>query len=404
MGRFSNTTYKDTVQNIVSSIKETINNPYYLHANKSPTIVDYYNIDKRASTLDEGSMIEYAQNGMDSPLRYNRIKDFIIYGLEQIQVSLTNDEYGLQGEVITGDGVILPNTVVPVSGDQFVITYLKERYIFLITEVSFDTLDNGGNMYRITYELSSLSLDDLDKNVINDYKFIIQNIGTEFNCVIKNTLFDQLELVDKVVEALKDYFVTLYYSERVQTFIFSFLEYNFYDPYMIEFLIANEIINYNGSSYVHIAHQTPVNHLFPLKYKDTFFHALEEKDTENIHNYKNKAMGIAIKNRMSTFYNRPEVYFELNYDAPTKEWGIVPTYFDELLDHISSNELFTENDGNFYIYNIIIKYFNDRDINTDDLKLIKKFDLKNHHMLFYAIPAIIFCLNSKMDDMMGGRE
>ena len=47
MGGFSNTTYKDTVNSIVSSAKETIKNPYYLWSGKSPTIVNYYSIDKK---------------------------------------------------------------------------------------------------------------------------------------------------------------------------------------------------------------------------------------------------------------------------------------------------------------------------------------------------------------------
>ena len=63
MGGFSNTTYKDTVNSIVSSAKETIKNPYYLWSGKSPTIVNYYSIDKKASTLDNGSLQEYSKNG-----------------------------------------------------------------------------------------------------------------------------------------------------------------------------------------------------------------------------------------------------------------------------------------------------------------------------------------------------
>ena len=246
MGRFSNTTYKDTVESIVSSVKETLNNPYYLWANKSPTIVDYYNINRKASTLDEGSVIEYAQNGSQSPLRYNRIKDFVIYGIEQIQVSLINDEYGLQGETISAEGFILPNTIEPLSGDFFVISYLKEKYLFNVVEVSFDTLDNGSNMYKFTYELSPYPLKDLEKNVVDEYKFIVQNVGTDFNCVIKDTIFNQMNLVDNTIEILKEYFVSMYYNNRVQTFVFRFLENNFYDPYMIEFLIDNNIINYKN--------------------------------------------------------------------------------------------------------------------------------------------------------------
>lgn len=399
MGRFTKTEYKDTVISIVNSVKDTLNNPYYLWANKSPTIVDYYSIDKKASTLDDGSLLDYNSYGSDSPIKYNFVKDFVIYGIEQIQSSLINDEFGLQADTISGEGFVLPNTIVPCSGDYFSIPYLKERHVFKIMEVSFDTMDNGSNMYKFTYELSPDPKLELESCISNTYSFIIQNIGTDMNCVIKDSIFDQIKLIDETVELLKEYFISMYYNERVQTFVYRFLENNFYDPYMIEFLSRNDILNYKGSDYVYIGHQTPLDVLFPIKYRKTFFNALEDKD-KNIRRYENKAMGKPIMNKMTTFYNRPETYFEITYESLTKEWGIIPTFFDELYDHIESNTLFTENDGNFYIYNVVIKYFNDGTINSVDLDLLKQFDFQNHHMLFYAIPAVIFCLNSKLDSLM----
>lgn len=399
MGRFTKTEYKDTVNSIIGSVKETINNPYYLWANKSPTIVDYYSIDKKASTLDEGSLIDYSPCGYHSPIKYNLVKDFLVYGIEQIQVALTNDEFGLQSDIISGDAFVLPNTITPCSGDYFSITYLKEKFIFKVMDVSFDTMDNGSNMYKFMYELSSDQKLELEKCVTNTYTFIVQNVGTEFNCIIKDSTMDQLTTIDETIELLKEYFISLYYNERVQTFVYRFLEHNFYDPYMIQFLMDNEILNYKGSDYVYIGHQTPINNLFPIKYRKTFFSALENKDL-NIRNYENKAMATLITNRMTTFYNRPEAYFEINYEPMTKEWGIVPTFFDELFSHIEENVLFTENDGNFYVYNIIIKYFNNETIDSDDLNLVKQFNFQYHHMLFYAIPAVIFCLNKKLDSLM----
>ena len=157
---------------------------------------------------------------------------------------------------------------------------------------------------------------------------------------------------------------------------------------MIEFLIRNNIINFTGSDYLCIIHQTPLKSNFSFLYNSSLFHAIETKDKKGIRKYENKAMGFAIMNKMTIFYSRPENYFELTYDSLTKEWGVVPTFFDELIEHIESGELFGENDGNFFIYNTIIKYFNDIPITIDDIELIQEFQVKKHHMLFYAIPAI----------------
>lgn len=400
MGRFTNTTYKNTIDSIVTTSKEFINNPYYLWASKSPTIVDYYNINMKQSTLDEGSLIEYSTVGDYSPIRYNKIRDFVLYGIGQMQANLVNEEFGLQSDTISGEAYIIPNTINPCSGDYFSIKYVKENYIFKVVESTFDTLDNGSNVYKISYELSSNTRDKLEENVCKNYKFLAQNIGTDFNSVIEIGSIEQIEKIDSVVETLKEYYVSLFYNKRVETFTYKFLENNFYDPYMIEFLIRNDIINFNGDDYVYIGHQTKLSPMFPLEYKKTLFYAMEKKDKNCIRYYRNKAMGYAIKAHMTTFYSRPETYFEIDYDTATKAWGIIPTFFDECIDHIESGETFSFNDGNFYVYNILIKYFNDKEITDEDLELIDRFDLKQHHMLFYVIPAIIFCLNKKLDNLM----
>ena len=57
-----------------------IDNSFYTLSDKKPTIVTYYNIDKEHSALDPGAKIAYNNIGPDSPLRFHRITDFIIYG------------------------------------------------------------------------------------------------------------------------------------------------------------------------------------------------------------------------------------------------------------------------------------------------------------------------------------
>ena len=117
-------------------------------------------------------------------------------------------------------------------------------------------------MYKITYDLSSDKKEKLEYNVHNNYDFIVENIGTEFNTVIRTDMKEQIEKIETVTQSLKDYFVGLFYNQRVQTFTFRFLENNFYDPYMIEFLIRNNIINFTGSDYLCIIHKTPLKSNF----------------------------------------------------------------------------------------------------------------------------------------------
>ena len=53
-GKFINTTHSENIGRLVDSTKKIINNPYYLWANRQPTIVLYFNQNKEMSTVDEG--------------------------------------------------------------------------------------------------------------------------------------------------------------------------------------------------------------------------------------------------------------------------------------------------------------------------------------------------------------
>ena len=98
-------------QSLVESYKDRLKNPYYTQTDKKATIVTYYNINKAKSTLDEGLKIEYSRLGKDSPLRFNRIHNFFIYGLERISTQLESGDFGIVASDIEGEAIILPNTI-----------------------------------------------------------------------------------------------------------------------------------------------------------------------------------------------------------------------------------------------------------------------------------------------------
>ena len=204
---FSNTSYSETVTSLLGDMQKFVKNDYYKFSDKPPTPVEYYHINKDASTIDEGSRLAFADVGKDSPLRFNLVHNFMLYGIETpISVTYQNDEYGLESSSIEGDAYILPNTIRPFPGDIFVISYLKETLLFTVTDSSPDTLETGANMWKITYKsrpTSSAELRQLFYQVVGEYNFIIDNIGTEYNCILKTDVVDFIKLVDEEIRKLK---------------------------------------------------------------------------------------------------------------------------------------------------------------------------------------------------------
>lgn len=405
-GKFTNTRHTDTINSLVDSMKSIIKNPHYLFQSKTSTIVDYYNINVEKSTLDEASKIQQMPVGNDSPTKYNIINDFLMYGLEQIQIQIENGDFGAEGGEISGEATILPNTIIPYPGDYFIIKYLQDDVIFRITGVTHDTLDDGVNIYKVNYELDSISKKDIiKKNIADSYKLVVNNIGTSMNAVIRSEKYDIAKELDGIASYLREHYIALFYNDRIQTFSYLFNMRRFYDPYIVEFLKNNKILD-GIKPYIHISHQLPKTSKFTLDYAKSIFRCFETSDFSNIRRYKRNCIGRYIEPETTSIFNsRPEEYWytDLNYLTVEGEiFGVLPCFDDEFLDNIETGELF---DGEKSIYNIIIKYINGKDdIDKDDIENLKFLEYQDNITLFYGLPLLIYCIDCMIIKLMAKSE
>ena len=176
MGKFINTSYTNTIDNLVQATNSKINNPYYKFTDQKPTRVTYWCQSIEMSTLDPATGLYGAHLGKDSPFKFNKIEDFLVYGMDKIQTELDVGDYGTEANSITGDCIILPNTINPKQGDFFSIPYIKEDILFKVISVNPDTLDTGMNIYKIEYSLElTESIAQIESQTNNSYKMIVNN-------------------------------------------------------------------------------------------------------------------------------------------------------------------------------------------------------------------------------------
>ena len=147
MSKFINTQNRVVIDSLVEGLKESIrDNPYYMHNDKKATITTYFNVNLKKSTLDESLRTNYSNLGEDSPLRYNKINNFYLYGIERISTDLDLGDYGISAGDIEGEAIILPNTIIPYPQDYFYINYLKLNayysflFVLIIQLSSFQSL------------------------------------------------------------------------------------------------------------------------------------------------------------------------------------------------------------------------------------------------------------------------
>lgn len=392
---FTNTQYANTIAGLVEAAESKLANPYYKFADKKPTPTTYYKQNKTKSTLDQGSQLQYAHVSKQSALKYNKILGFYLYGVPQIALNYDIGDNGVEADMISGDAIILPNTIEPLPGDFFAIDYIKEDVLFKVDHVTPDTLDTGATLYKIEYHLELTSASSkIEEQVVNTYQFIAENVGTEFNCFIESANYDLASSLEGLVGQLTNYFNSIFFKSRVQTYVYRYDNtWNFYDPFMIEFIRRNKIMS-TDDRFFYVAHQTALEVTFPYEYSRTLFYGLETLDKDLIAK-NNLATANLITDINSLFTSRIEDYYQLSYrdNMPYKtRFNVLDK---DLVDAIKFNKKFADGDKRS-IYNIIVSYMNGDTgyIDNSIIEQINKLDYSDNKTIFYLIPFYIYIIRN----------
>lgn len=398
MGKFIDTQYTDIMNSLIDGFKERLkSNNLYAWNDKNNTIVTYYNVNTDLTTLDPATLLAYENKGEFSGIKFNKVNNFMIYGLEKIAIMLDTGDFGLEATEISGDAYILPNTIIPYTGDFFIINHEKEKLLFKVINVHPDTLDDGANFYRIEYKVTDIGDEDIiANNIAFTSELIFNNIGTNLKPVIMSDKYRLIKNLDDVLEQIKSFYTNLFYTDRVQTFIFKYGEAYFYDPFMIEFLIRTKILSGRGRDYIYLNHQIPTYTTFSIDYERSFFRLIEEKNKESISRTYTSGYGELIQSKTNIFSTRYEDYFKMVYRQSLESFLPITIFDTEFIQKIKDGTLY-END---ILYNILIKYFNNMDIEDVDIKVLDNIDYENNVKLFYTIPCVIFCLETYIKSLM----
>lgn len=212
---------KKMINDNIFLYEERLNSQLSRFLEKSPTFVTYYHINDNESTVDLGFQNIERILGPNSPVRFNEIKDFPIYGIDQIILSLSDELQGVDSSY-EGDAIILPNTITPYPNDMFTVNYLDQTYLFMVTEVAYDTIKSN-NYYKITFTVKSMDQTHIDylTNQTNDkFHCILDNIGTKEKAIIRSDDLDQLILLNEIYKNIAEYFKLLFFNAKYNSFLF----------------------------------------------------------------------------------------------------------------------------------------------------------------------------------------
>lgn len=211
----------------------------------TPVFVTYYHVDTDNTTVDEGFLDVASVIGHRSPIRFNKIENFPLYGMDQIVLNIAEDDQGLD-TTWDGDGIVLPKTIKPVPNDFFVIPTLKDYYIFRVTNIQYDTI-MPDNYYKIEFKLEyidSTKLEEIEKQVLEEHVCVLENIGTETNCIIEKSSYQKIKEIENMYAEIKDLYMAMFYNDRHNVFLCE-IEDNklLYDPLQTYFINIHKLFN-----------------------------------------------------------------------------------------------------------------------------------------------------------------
>ena len=251
-------------------------------ANKFSTegaiLTTYYQIREDATTVDRGLQDIEQLFGHNSPLRYNKIENFPIYGLSPTNPN-NSDEVGIEDISVEGEYLIFPSTLVPKPNDFFTINHLKMKGIFQVTEVQYDSMKVEG-FYKIRYRLHSTSqetLNNLAKQTVENYCTELDSIGTNINPIFHEEDFVYINKIKLMVNKLIESYLALFYNERHNCFLFHDDQkgIRYFDICGNEFIAKHSLMNIPNSAKAIILHEKIRDRNLSIYYNNSVYAWLE---------------------------------------------------------------------------------------------------------------------------------
>ncbi|AST99875.1 hypothetical protein PBI_PBS1_53 [Bacillus phage PBS1] len=385
MGRFIEE--KDVIEKYINNFTSTTKD-FSRFIEGSPNFVTYYSKDIMNSMEDQTLQGVMEVIGVESPIKFNKIENFPIYNMEQIDPNLEYDtENGLDTSV-ESTAIVLPNTLKPLPNDYFLVNYLNKDYLFRISNVETSSIDNKV-FYRITYILSGDNLGILEeRQLTEEYKVVYENIGKEAKSILKTTDFLLLGKIDDAFNILSKQYTKLFYNKFYNTFLF---KNQLYDNMLMKFIQSNNLFINSKTFLKNIKIEPLLNESMDefFAYDNSIYSAIEEKSTDNLENLNYTLEEINDSKSIFNLYKNKYNILHISYSESDSS-DLLPLFTSDFIKRIKTNEPYA--DDNYKINNFIINFLNNALVEEEIVNFITKEKIKETLDNYMIIPCILFIL------------
>ena len=371
--------------------EDRIKSPSARLLDTTQTYTNYFHINNNETTTDAGFIDVEEYLGNRSPVRFGKIENFPIYGLEQIVIQLQEDDIGLDGNY-EGEAIILPGTIKPVQNDFFTIPILKDSYVFRVTDIQYDNV-MPDNFYKITFKLEYIDSDyikQLEEQTVDEYVCVLDNYGTEEKCIIEKYCFTKVKEIQNMYQEIIEFYKALFYNERHNVFLGDGeMGRKVYDPLQTEFINKHQLFNEKNNLECLILTDEVEDPQRKLKYAKSMYRLFEIRDLKLLTPFK-YTLRDSITLHESSFYRWHEKRIDV-MDIPNHIPSTAKQILsDEFVDAVMYNtELETE------YGNLIKRFLRKEELGIKDISLQlgdELLYLNNSLEVFFFTPIIMYII------------
>lgn len=440
-------------KNVLTGILQGQYDEKYTNLNKlsgARTNIIYF---KQVPTSENNGMVNLSGfNSSDPNLnRYAKINDLACV-VQVIDRSYDETE-GNGPKSSGGEGrlTVLPNTILPIPNDYFMMEYMKKTRLFKVTEVTPNSADDE-SAYEVSFILEDFNFvydgSQLEKMVVEEYVFEETYLGTNLRTIYRVSEYKLLEKLKFLYKDLTVFYNETFWDEAIDTYILhyynnlegfvtvkeetfvvidsdeakkdvnnrydeieiksKYLNRDMYDAELIEFMVKNKIFDMK-ENFPYIPSQY-ANNRRPVPYNNTIFYALE-RQSRGRYIYKNQ---MPIELNLASIGSHPVLYgklmiFHTNEDGSSTV-NLLPKDLYYLIQSQISDELPLGGIKSESVYELmkylIVFYINKKDkLSIKTLEKIcdlkeKIIGLENEVLmceLFYLIPILGYIVRSYCD-------
>jgi len=351
----------------------------------SPTFVTYYSIDNINTTVDQNLEGVIENLGEESPIQYQKIEDFVLYGMDPSNLALEISEMGARS-TYEGEATILPNTVIPKPNDYFILNYDKSKYVFQLTAVTPDKLHNY-KFYKIEYKLRTNTVEEIEKQVQNEYVTLYDSLGTNNKVIVEKSNAIILKELDIVIRELQSKYIKLFYLKKFEVLAVRgsglFEDSHLYSSHIVKFVRDNALLKikdpYFESIFITDPLELETDFDFSKEYDESIYNSIMQMNKYIVNKISFMQTRIDdVRFPANNFYEQfyDTVLFDENFIAADELFKIVnlsPDFRNKILNY----ELYEDNLEYFY-ENLIILFLNKELI--FNMELIKKIEDYNIYL------------------------